>query len=243
MKRFITLGLILILVMTLIGCNNNTTQTNTALLGEVYIYEKGGFGGFEGDNFVISIRNDGTWTYTEGMASSHLADPEKCSWTLEDGILALTEKRYNDVEMVNYFRVEGDSLVYQAEGSDNFIYTKVEDGDKFNLDKKDTELKAKIVDKTFTYPNSDSTTSNVFTISINKDGTLWYSESSMLSIIHYGNWFLKDDILRIVKKVNDEEYVSNYFKISGDTLVYQEDNSDNFHAVKLPDGAVFNIEE
>ena len=177
------------------------------------------------------------------MASSHLADPEKCSWTLKDGILALTEKRYNDVEMVNYFRVEGDSLVYQAEGSDNFIYTKVEDGDKFNLDKKDTELKAKIVDKTFTYPNSDSTTYNVFTISINKDGTLWYSESSMLSIIHYGNWFLKDDILRIVKKVNDEEYVSNYFKISGDTLVYQEDNSDNFHAVKLPDGAVFNIEE
>ncbi len=177
------------------------------------------------------------------MASSHLAIPEKCSWVLNDGILALTEKRYNDEPMVNYFRVEEDCLVYQAEGSDNFIYTKVEDGDKFFLDKKDRELKEKFVDKTFVYSNREGATSDIFTIGINKDGTVWYSESGMLSVIHNGNWFLKGDILGIVKKENDEKYITNYFKISDKTLVYQADNSDNFYFVKLPDGATFKIED
>ncbi len=36
MKRFITLGLALVLVMTLIGCSDNkNTQINVPLLGEV----------------------------------------------------------------------------------------------------------------------------------------------------------------------------------------------------------------
>ncbi len=109
-----------------------TTQSNSPeIVGKTFVYEKGGFSGVEGDNFEISINNDGTWTYTEGLASSHFALPEKCSWVLKDGILALTEKMYNDVEHTNYFKVDGACLIYQADGSANFIYTKVEDGDKF----------------------------------------------------------------------------------------------------------------
>ncbi len=110
----------------------HTTQANSSeIVGKTFVYEKGSFSGMKGDDFAISINNDGTWTYTEGSASSHLAIPEKCSWVLENGILALTEKRYNDIEHTNYFKVDGACLIYKAEGSANFIYTKVEDGDKF----------------------------------------------------------------------------------------------------------------
>ncbi len=123
----------------------HTTQSNSPeIVGKTFMYEKGGFSGVEGDNFEISINNDGTWTYTEGLASSHFALPEKCSWVLKDGILALTEKMYNDVEHTNYFKVDGAYLIYQADGSANFIYTKVEDGDKFidksQLDKIDNQI-------------------------------------------------------------------------------------------------------
>ncbi len=132
MKKSVLLVLVFAFILVMTGCKNNAEQ---GITGKAYIYEKGGFSGIKGDKFVIVINEDGTFNYSEGSASSHLAIAEKCSWSLENGILTLTEKQYNNDDLVNHFKVGKDSLIFQEENSTGFIYTKVKDGEKFNLDK------------------------------------------------------------------------------------------------------------
>lgn len=69
-----------------------------------YLYEKEGFGG----DFIIQMKGDGTFSYYEGELSSYIGTGE--------------------------WKLDGNTLIFQSEGSDNFIYIKVSEGERFFAD-------------------------------------------------------------------------------------------------------------
>ncbi|MCM1166570.1 MAG: hypothetical protein NC299_13610 [Lachnospiraceae bacterium] len=123
-KTFIALAA-LAAVLSLGGCASNAPRS----LAGSYVYEKGGFAG--GD-FGITLFDDGTFSYYEGYFSSYVGYG---NWSVENGELVLAESEDMGCRpFVHRFKVDGDDLVYQAEGSDDFIYVNVEDGDRFLSD-------------------------------------------------------------------------------------------------------------
>lgn len=100
------------------------TSPKDTIEGKVYSYEKSGVLG----NFTISLFEDGTFHYTEGMASSYLATGK---WTEKGNILTLTDDENLGYKLVNRFRKDGDTLYFIAEGSSNFLYVTVQDGERF----------------------------------------------------------------------------------------------------------------
>ncbi|MCR5068027.1 MAG: hypothetical protein K6A14_08215 [Erysipelotrichaceae bacterium] len=92
--------------------------------GKTYVWEKPGFGG----DFTITLKEDGTFTFYEGMLSSFFGAG---NWSVEDGILTLV----NDESLGMSFRfdIQDDVLIFRAADSSEFIYAKVEDGDRFVL--------------------------------------------------------------------------------------------------------------
>jgi hypothetical protein len=99
----------------------------TSAAGTTYIYEKDGFGG----DFTITIYEDGTFQYHEGTLSSYIGIG---TWTLdEDNVLCLTDQTIKDRTRNNYFKVHDCDLVWLSDESDNFMYIKVLDGEKFSL--------------------------------------------------------------------------------------------------------------
>ena len=79
-----------------------------------------------------------------------------------------------------------------------------------------------------------------FNIRIDTDGTFTYYEGSASSYIGYGQWSVKGDTLTLI---DDEEFCgslrTNHFKISGNTLIFQEYDSDNFIYLDVQDGEKF----
>ena len=100
------------------------TSPKDTIEGKVYTYEKSGVLG----NFTISLFEDGTFHYTEGMASSYLATGK---WTEKGNILTLTDDENLGYKLVNRFRKDGDTLYFIAEGASNFLYVTVQDGERF----------------------------------------------------------------------------------------------------------------
>ena len=100
------------------------TNPKDSIGGKVYTYEKSGVLG----NFTIAFFEDGTFHYTEGMASSYLATGK---WTEKGNILTLTDDDEIGYKLVNRFRKDGDTLYFIAEGSSNFLYVTVQDGERF----------------------------------------------------------------------------------------------------------------
>lgn len=92
------------------------------LAGRVYQYEKDGFYG----DFTLRLEPDGRFWYYEGSASSYIGNG---SWTLKGRRLTLRDDAGPD--LVNQFEVEGDALIFVEEGSTNFLYLKVTDGERF----------------------------------------------------------------------------------------------------------------
>ena len=132
MKKVLAIMLVLTIAFSVIGCSNPTEITKDEIVDKVYVYEKEGCGG----EFTIEIKADGTFYYGEGILSSHIGMGE---WTYSDGMLALKEKtaRIIDGDKMEYvvvtfnFSVEKDTLIFVENGSDNFRYVKVKDGEKF----------------------------------------------------------------------------------------------------------------
>lgn len=91
------------------------------LSGKVFVYEKEGFGG----NFTISLQDDGTFSYYEGLLSSHLGWG---TWTVEGDTLTLREDTFSRVFR---FRIQDDSLYYIKKSSSPFTYIQLEDGARF----------------------------------------------------------------------------------------------------------------
>lgn len=120
MKHTVKIFLSLLLLTLLGGCSGSVRAEDLA--GKSYRYEKGGFGG----DFVISLEEDGSFTYYEGALSSYIGMGE---WTLEGETLTLQEKTQHFT-----FQVEGEDLIFQHGQSGNFLYVKVLDGDKFSTE-------------------------------------------------------------------------------------------------------------
>jgi hypothetical protein len=103
-----------------------TKKTDDALrktvAGKTFVRENGGFGG----DFTITLREDGSYEYYEGFLSSYIG---MGTWTVEDGMLILTEQ--GGYDFVYRFTVQDGALVYRTEGSSAFIYVKAADGDRF----------------------------------------------------------------------------------------------------------------
>lgn len=118
-KRF-TLAFTMVLLLT--GCGANVQGSD--IVNKSYVYEKDGFDG----DFKITINEDGTYNYCEGLFSSYIGVGE---WTLEGDTLLLTDDGDIASPIENYFKVEGNDLIFQSEKSSNFIYIKVADGEKF----------------------------------------------------------------------------------------------------------------
>lgn len=91
------------------------------LSGKVFVYEKEGFGG----KFTISLQDDGTFSYYEGLLSSHLGWG---TWTVEGDTLTLREDTFS---RVFHFRIEDDSLYYIKKSSSPFTYVQLGDNARF----------------------------------------------------------------------------------------------------------------
>ncbi len=105
------------------------TPKNTAedeVRGKTYLYEKEGIGG----DFQITLYDDGTFTYYEGLASSYLGFG---TWEQDGNIITLSDDDAIGYAFVNHFTLDGNSLVFIEKESSNFIYVKVADGERFNL--------------------------------------------------------------------------------------------------------------
>ena len=126
MKKILLLFCIFCLCLSLFACKEGEGGeiTSKTVVGN-YIWEKEGFGG----PFNIYLKKDGTCNYYVGYLSSYFGTG---TWSLEAGIVTIVEtKESSGFDHVFHFRAEKDALVFIGEGSDQFMYTVVNDGDKF----------------------------------------------------------------------------------------------------------------
>lgn len=107
--------------LLLLGCGAQVQEDD--LTGKSYTYEKDGFGG----RFHIQLQEDHQFSYYEGLLSSYIG---MGTWNLDGNILTLTDD--TGINFVNRFEVDGGDLVFQSEGSTNFMHVKVADGEKFS---------------------------------------------------------------------------------------------------------------
>ena len=87
-----------------------------------YVYEGEGFGG----DFTITLNEDGTYTFYEGMLSSYLGGGK---WDQQGAQIWMSET--NGFSLYFAFLPIEDALVFAEEYSDNFVYVKVPDGGRF----------------------------------------------------------------------------------------------------------------
>lgn len=88
-----------------------------------FVYEKDGAGG----EFLLTLYSNQTFSYYEGSFSSYVGSGE---WSSENGVLTLSENRQGKPRETRLAEDGGD-LLFCADGSDNFMYVKAEDGDRF----------------------------------------------------------------------------------------------------------------
>ena len=98
----------------------------TDIPGKTYVYESDGILG----NFTITLYKDGTFSYYEGNASSYFGVG---IWQQNGSVLTLADDEELGFPLVNQFIVDGDDLVFSEQGSSNFIYVKVKEGERFHL--------------------------------------------------------------------------------------------------------------
>ena len=103
----------------------DVSSADNAVAGKTYLYEGEGFMG----NFTITLYNDGTFTYYEGMASSYIGIG---SWEQNGDSIILTDDGHSGYGLVNHFRCDGNDLVFVEQDSNNFVYVKVKDGERFH---------------------------------------------------------------------------------------------------------------
>ena len=97
----------------------------TDVAGKTYVYENEGIMG----NFTITLYEDGTFSYYEGNASSYFAVG---IWQQDGSIVTLADDEQLGYPLVNKFRLDGDNLIFVEQGSSNFIYVKVKEGERFH---------------------------------------------------------------------------------------------------------------
>lgn len=106
------------------GDTASATMSGT-VPGKTYVYENEGIMG----NFAITLYEDGTFTYYEGMASSYIGVG---SWEQDGDSITMIDDGHGGYGLVNHFKLDGNDLVFVEQNSDNFVYVKVKDGEQFH---------------------------------------------------------------------------------------------------------------
>ena len=196
-------------------------------------------------NFSITLNPDGTFSYYETPISSFIGMGK---YQIKDGILTLAnDKEFTGREDVFRFRIEGDRFYYIAEGSSNFDFVKLDDGEEFVLGVNPLgnwweETAEQDDPQIYYYSGNVAEGKNIieFSITLYKDGTFEWYETPFSSFIGMGKYDITDDILTLA---NDKEFTGNSdvnrFRIEGDKLYFIKEGSSNFPYVKLEDGAEF----
>lgn len=122
MKRTFAIILVLGLIAVLSSCSDKDDTAGDAIAGKTFVWEKEGFGG----DFTITLKEDGTYEYYAGFLSSYIGSGD---WTTEDDVVILTEN--SGYDNVFRFAVKDGDLIYLSDGSSEFMYVTVEDGDRF----------------------------------------------------------------------------------------------------------------
>ena len=105
---------------------------SASLAGKKFYYEKEGFGGY----CNIEFNEDGTFLYSPGVLSSYLGGG---TWEISGNKVILTQENDGMAgKRVNCFRIVGNELIFIEADSDNFVGTKVKDGEKFSITAADT---------------------------------------------------------------------------------------------------------
>ena len=99
-------------------------EEKMSFLAGTYRYEGEGLGG----DFTITLNEDGTYSFYEGPLSSYLG---KGVWNTWDNAVYMTEDAENGYDLKFIFGVEDEALRYMAMNSDEFLYVKVSDGERF----------------------------------------------------------------------------------------------------------------
>lgn len=120
--------LMLTAVFLLCGCGGGDAIAKESVAGKIYTYTGENFSEMENDLFRIAVNEDGTFSYCETLFSSYLGFG---TWKMEDDMLVLTDDAQTGYSIHNSFRIDGEELVFVEEGSTNFIYVKVKDGERF----------------------------------------------------------------------------------------------------------------
>lgn len=108
------------------GCNAG----NIKVAGKIYTYTVEPESGLDHDRFSINLHPDGTFVYYECWYSSYIG---MGNWSVDGDVLTITDdNEYYHRE--NSFRIDGDDLIFIENGSTNFMYVKVEDGEHFTSD-------------------------------------------------------------------------------------------------------------
>ena len=212
--------------------------------------------------FVITLWEDGTFSYMEGPASSYIG---MGTWTEKDGVLTLTDTA-GATDRVFLFRWSEEGLRFVKEGSDRFIYTDVRDGELFKVTDTpaasfspqtpvtaDTsaggETALHLEDGCqFVYRSGDPRDGGSRVITLNPDGTFNYDGGSLASVAWVGTWSQEGDVvtLRTTGYAFDrtdpdmEREIVNRFRIVPEGLAYMESESYGLiYAPTLEDGSVF----
>ena len=131
MKKIILFLSILLCLALLVSCGQaEPVYTAEDVAGKVYTYEKPGFGG----PFTINVFEDGTFQYYVGFLSSYIGFG---TWSVEDGVLILTDN--TGLGYQNLFCIGENELIFLGDGSTNFMYLAVAEGDRFFGEPMETE--------------------------------------------------------------------------------------------------------
>ena len=112
--KLLWLPMVIVAALFLASCSSNDVQTDST-----YVYDGEGFGGA----FTITISDNGSFTFYEGFLSSYIGHGK---WQIKHKILTISDSTFT-----NKFEIRGKEIVFVEEGSTNFMYVKLKDGEKF----------------------------------------------------------------------------------------------------------------
>lgn len=124
MKRIAAVIILSFIILSVTaGCAGNSAKPSD-IADKTYVYEKDGFGG----DFTVTINSDGSFEYYEGALSSYIGIG---AWELNGNALILSDDEDLGYGFINNFVVDGESLIFSEKNSNNFLYIKVSDKEKF----------------------------------------------------------------------------------------------------------------
>jgi len=101
---------------------SSASTDNSVIAGKIFAYEKEGAGGY----CTLSFNENGRFLYYPGRLSSYMSGGD---WKIDGDTVSLIGM----VDKTIYLKITDDTLVYIAEGSDEFPYMEIKDGEKFAI--------------------------------------------------------------------------------------------------------------